>query len=589
MSASAQENNKTENKASVIEEELIQSPGRLALTNFLSNKLAIIGMSTFAFIFICCFFLPVFFPLEVSHVDSYQQHIRPGLNLMRIPRELRNNGLRTMDIGSSFSVGVDNSNNIHVWGNTPQEYDRSPMPRNMGNIVLISCGMDHVLALNDRGQVFTWGNNRLGLGTIPPEVSFANIIYVSAGTQISLAVDDEHNIHVWGNRNLIDVRPELFQGEVRQIVFNDSTAFALARDGHLYALSTRDALLITGVPEWAQGRIQAVATTRRDAAALLDDGTVYVWGNNTLGAHDIPEEIQGRVVDIGAGRAHFTVLLDDGTVASWGDNYYWQTKTPNISGIRAIYIGAFQNYALNADGRFFTWGLPGYLMGTDNFGRDVFRRLLQGGRISLTVGAIAVLISSIIGITLGGIAGFFHGKVDIIIMRLCEVVASIPFLPIVLILSIVVGARLPNEARIVMIMIVLGFLNWPGITRLTRGQILVEREKEFVTAAKALGVKERVIISRHILPNIFSVILVNVTISLATIMLFEATLAFLGFGVMEPAPSWGNMLQNLTSINIRYQWWRWVFPAVTLSFAVISISMIGDALRDAIDPKLNSR
>jgi peptide/nickel transport system permease protein len=153
----------------------------------------------------------------------------------------------------------------------------------------------------------------------------------------------------------------------------------------------------------------------------------------------------------------------------------------------------------------------------------------------------------------------------------------------------VIGPEVPEESRLLIIMLVLGLLSWPPICRLTRGQILVEREKDFVAAAKALGVKQRIMISRHILPNILSVILVNVTVGLATIMLFEATLAFLGFGVMEPRPSWGNMLTNLSSLNIRFHWWRWVFPAATLSFAVISISMIGDALRDALDPKLNSR
>jgi len=179
--------------------------------------------------------------------------------------------------------------------------------------------------------------------------------------------------------------------------------------------------------------------------------------------------------------------------------------------------------------------------------------------------------------------------VDLLLMRIGEVVNSIPFIPIVIILSVVVGNRIPDEARLIMIMCVLGFLSWPGIARITRGQILVEREKEFVTAAKALGVRERIIIFRHILPNILPVILVNVTLGLAGIMLFEAGLSFLGFGVIPPAPSWGNMLQNFDTVVIRTYWWRWVFPAVTLSLAVISISMIGDALRDAIDPKSNSR
>ena len=570
------------------EKELIQSPGRTALANFLSNRLAIVGMTMFAFIFLGCFILSFIFPLDINHADSSQQHIAPGLNLMRVPRELRNTGIKTIDTGMSFSAGVDINGNVHVWGR-PTQPALTEIPPNMGNITMIASGMDHILALNDRGQVFTWGNNRHQLGIIPEPVRRANIVNIAAGVQISAAVDDTNTIHVWGNRGLMDIRPELFTGEVKQITLNDTTGFVVCQNRNLYALSSRDVLVVSGIPQWIQGQVQSIAVTNRDGMALLTDGRIAPWGNNLNGEHNIPPEIQGRVKAIAAGTTHFTALLDDGNVASWGLNFYSQARAPRLTGIESIYSGYFQNFAIDANGRVFTWGLRGYVMGTDNFGRDIFRRLLEGGKITLTVGAIAIIISSIIGIAIGGIAGFFHGKVDLLLMRLGEVVSSIPFIPIVVILSVVVGSNMSSEARLVMIMCVLGFLTWPGISRITRGQILVEREKEFVTAAKALGVREGVIIFKHILPNILPVILVNITLGLAGIMLFEASLSFLGFGVMEPAPSWGNMLQHLTSVNIRFHWWRWVFPAVTLSLAVISISIIGDALRDAIDPKSNSR
>ncbi|MFI3231384.1 MAG: ABC transporter permease, partial [bacterium] len=144
--------------------------------------------------------------------------------------------------------------------------------------------------------------------------------------------------------------------------------------------------------------------------------------------------------------------------------------------------------------------------------------------------------------------------------------------------------------RIMLIMVILGLLSWPGLARLTRAQILSEREKEFVIAAKAVGVKEANIIFKHIMPNVITVLIVNVTLSFASSMLTESSLSFIGFGVVEPNPTWGNMLNKAQDSQvIRTFWWQWVFPALALSFSTISINSIGDGLRDAIDPHSNDR
>lgn len=141
-----------------------------------------------------------------------------------------------------------------------------------------------------------------------------------------------------------------------------------------------------------------------------------------------------------------------------------------------------------------------------------------------------------------------------------------------------------------MIMVILGVLGWPGLARLTRAQILSEKENEFVTAAKAMGIKERVIIFRHIMPNVLAVVLVSLTLSMSLCLLLESTLSYLGFGVLEPTATWGNMLNKcIDSVVIRNYWWRWVFPSLALGLATISINVMGDGLRDAVDPKSNSR
>ena len=208
----------------------------------------------------------------------------------------------------------------------------------------------------------------------------------------------------------------------------------------------------------------------------------------------------------------------------------------------------------------------------------------------MTIGAISVIISAIIGILVGGLSGYYGGKVDMILMRLAEIVGALPFLPLAMILSAVLGNKVSDIGRICLIMVILGILGWPGLARLVRGQILAEREKEFVTAAKAMGIKESSIIFKHILPNVITVIIVNLTISFATCLLTESSLSFLGFGVTEPSPTWGNMLSGSQSSQvIGTYWWRWVFPSIALGLSTISINIIGDGLRDAIDPKSNER
>ena len=310
--------------------------------------------------------------------------------------------------------------------------------------------------------------------------------------------------------------------------------------------------------------------------------------HNTL---TVPEEIQGHVVSVSGGRYHFTAILDDGSVASWGDNTHGQASAPALGTAAAeVDAGYYANYCIDEDGNVTSWGLDGYLMGTDDLGRDLFRRLLAGGRMTMTVGAISVVISTIIGILVGGISGYKGGKVDNLLMRLTEIVSSVPFLPFCIILSSILGNSISETERIILIMVILGVLSWPGIARLVRGSVLAEREQEFVTAAKSLGVKEFGIIFRHIVPNIITVIIVNATLDFATCMLTESSLSFIGFGVAEPNATWGNMLNGAQNGQvIANYWWRWVFPSVVLGLCTISINCIGDGLRDAIDPKSKER
>jgi peptide/nickel transport system permease protein len=245
---------------------------------------------------------------------------------------------------------------------------------------------------------------------------------------------------------------------------------------------------------------------------------------------------------------------------------------------------------LTEGGDILTWGLKGYLFGSDELGRDIFTRLLNGGRMSITIGAVAVIISTIIGIIVGGISGYFGGKIDMVLQRITEMINSLPFLPFAMILSALIGNAMTSNQRIFLIMVILGLLSWPGLSRLVRAQILSIREQEYVIAARSLGIKKLGIVFRHILPNVISVIIVSATLDFATSMLTEATLSYLGFGVQAPQPTWGNMLYGANDSKvIQNYWWRWVFASIILGVCVICINLVGDGLRDAIDPKSQER
>lgn len=572
------------------EQEAVLTPIQMVFHSFIQDKIAMAGVCCFVLIFLCCVILPFFLPIDMYYQDVTQANVAPGFGMLKVPNIL-NSSAEQLSIGSTFSVGIDKDGHVYEWGSFPTDKLKK-LPSDMGKLTQVSAGLDHIVAVNEDGEVFTWGNDRMGLSSIPVEMRMGETpMQIYAGYQFSLALTDKGRLYSWGNSYLVDIKfPEGVQGNVKDFDANNDIVIALTNDGEVAPL-TKKTTAYSKIPEEVQGHTVDIALSDESVAVVTDDGRVYAWGNNIKGSCNIPEEIQGHVKMIEGGRFHYVVILDDGTVAAWGDNTFGQAHAPSINEtVKSISAGYYGAYAIGESGKTYSWGLDGYLMGTDDFGRDVFRRMLKGGRMTMTVGAIAVIISTIIGVIVGGVSGYKGGKVDNIMMRLTEIVSSLPFLPFAIILSAIIGNSISETQRIIMIMVILGLLSWPGIARLVRGSVLAEREQEFVTAAKALGVKEWGIIFRHILPNVVTVIIVNATLDFATCMLTESSLSFIGFGVTEPNATWGNMLNSARSATvIEKYWWRWVFPSIVLAISTISINCIGDGLRDAIDPKSKER
>ncbi|HUR36024.1 MAG TPA: ABC transporter permease [Vicinamibacterales bacterium] len=227
-----------------------------------------------------------------------------------------------------------------------------------------------------------------------------------------------------------------------------------------------------------------------------------------------------------------------------------------------------------------------YLLGTDSFGRDEFSRLLYGGQVSLTVGLVGILISFTLGLLLGGISGYFGGMTDSVIMRSTELLLSIPSLYLIIALRAVFPIDLPSQQVYLGIVAILAFIGWAGLARVIRGLVLSIRRNEYVTAAEALGVSRFRIITRHILPNTWSFVIVAATISVPGYILGEVVLSFLGVGVQEPASSWGNMLNQARSIRALTSFpWLLYVPGIAIFLTVMAFNFLGDGLRDALDPR----
>lgn len=226
-----------------------------------------------------------------------------------------------------------------------------------------------------------------------------------------------------------------------------------------------------------------------------------------------------------------------------------------------------------------------HILGTDGSGRDNFARLLYGARISLIVGFSAMFFTLIIGVILGALAGYYGGKIDNLIMRLADLVLAIPFL--VLALTII---ALLESVTVTVFVTVIALTTWPSLTRIVRGTFLSLREQEFVLGARAIGASDIRIIFKHFIPNAIGPIIVNATLMMATMIIIESGLSFIGMGIPQPTPTWGNMISEAQNLRIlRNHPEAWIPPGLGILLTVLAINFIGDGLRDAFDPKSNRR
>ena len=599
----------------ILEEEALRTPAKTVMINLVHNRLAIIGFLMFVGVFIFCFLGSSIFPFSETYTEYSHSSLRPGTNYLNYPASLANKKIVKIVSGISFSVALDDHGDLTIWGtecNLDQQGVSSPIlniPQHIkdANIVDIEAGGAHVVCMDDRGYFYAWGHYGHGQTTIPADSNkqmgqdgVKAVAKMAAMTRWTAILGDTGYVYLWGSMQSSQSFQNGLAAASRAVdmVCGDNHMVLLHQDGKVSVVGQAGTEVINNIPaalKEGSVNIVAMAATNRNALLLDDTGKLWLWGSAEYKLTTMPE-FDGKVVDIAGGYKNFIIVTDQGEIIIWGSNELGQLKLPKQlqgtgTGVVKVFADYYQFYAMDANGRIVgAWGNKGYIWGTDQMGRDMLTRTIHGGRISLTVGFLAVIISTVIAIIIGLSSGYFGGWVDMILMRITDLFESIPFLPIVVTLNYIIGFSVSPTGRVYILMGLLGILGWMGLARLIRAQLLVEREKDFVLAARSLGIKQLGIMLRHILPNVINFVIVSVTLNYAVFILQEAVFSFLGFGVPEPTPSWGNMLNSaMEAAVIKHYWWRWIIPSLFVVAAAFSINLLSDGLREAMDPKANER
>ena len=375
-------------------------------------------------------------------------------------------------------------------------------------------------------------------------------VTLADGTTIGIAYKDIVNSSVEGASLSFD-----FCYAALKAYTNDETSFTA--DGKSYALGE-----------------DGVVTQGADEVAFVSRYVVQAIMSDVFLSRDFQEEL---IVCLEEGEDAFVFTDENGETAE-----YTITYRPDVKNWAVLQETATRVYD--------TYAAPSaqHWLGTDRNGMDMLTRLMYGGRVSLIIGFIVEIISTVLGVIMGGLAGYFGKWVDNLIMRIVDIFYCIPSMPIIIILGAAMDAMsVDPQIRMLYLMLILGFLGWPGMARLIRGQILSLREQEFMTATEACGISVSRRIFKHLVPNVIPQIIVSVSMGIGGTILTEATLSFLGLGVKFPFASWGNIINDVNNTFVLTTYWFiWIPAGLLLLLTVLAFNLVGDGLRDAFDPKM---
>ena len=557
----------------------VLSPGALVAKRFFRNRLAVVGLSILIFMFVFSFIGGLLSPYGEDEFFYREDQINKEFAVVT-----ENSDFRYMAKDSNlFGSAVQAQTMLAIQKNSES------FSYNGTNYALAQEGSDFY-SISSGGKLIGIAYKDVVSSSDGQALSF-EFVYTALKSYAALAqeVEEEAEQETAGVSEATGATDDAAAPAEPEEV-SEPAAKTFTVDGLTYTID-EDGGVLQGEKEVAyisryivQAIMPDIFLSRDFKEKLIDTiavgGTKFTYTDESLILNDEPDAaLDGEETGIGA---MDDALVEEDDTASDATMEYTIERSQN----HANWIIRQQQSSRQYDS--YSFPSSKHLLGTDKYGMDMLTRLMYGGRVSLMIGFIVIIIETVLGVILGGIAGYFGGWVDNLIMRLVDIFYCIPSMPIILILGAAMDQqRVEPGKRLIYLMLILGILGWAGIARLVRGQILSLREQEFMTATEACGISVKSRIFKHLIPNVIPQLIVNCTMGLGSVIITEATLSFLGLGVKFPFASWGNIINDVNNTHVLTTYWFiWIPAGLLLLLTVLAFNLVGDGLRDAFDPKM---
>ena len=557
----------------------VLSPGALVAKRFFRNRLAVVGLSILIFMFVFSFIGGLLSPYGEDEFFYREDQINKEFAVVT-----ENSDFRYMAKDSNlFGSAVQAQTMLAIQKNSES------FSYNGTNYALAQEGSDFY-SISSGGKLIGIAYKDVVSSSDGQALSF-EFVYTALKSYAALAqeVEEEAEQETAGVSETTGATDDAAEPAAPEEV-SEPAAKTFTVDGLTYTID-EDGGVLQGEKEVAyisryivQAIMPDIFLSRDFKEKLIDTiavgGTKFTYTDESLILNDEPDAaLDGEETGIGA---MDDALVEEDDTASDATMEYTIERSQN----HANWIIRQQQSSRQYDS--YSFPSAKHWLGTDKYGMDMLTRLMYGGRVSLMIGFIVIIIETVLGVILGGIAGYFGGWVDNLIMRLVDIFYCIPSMPIILILGAAMDQqRVEPGKRLIYLMLILGILGWAGIARLVRGQILSLREQEFMTATEACGISVKSRIFKHLIPNVIPQLIVNCTMGLGSVIITEATLSFLGLGVKFPFASWGNIINDVNNTHVLTTYWFiWIPAGLLLLLTVLAFNLVGDGLRDAFDPKM---
>lgn len=557
----------------------VLSPGALVAKRFFRNRLAVVGLSILIFMFVFSFIGGLLSPYGEDEFFYREDQINKEFAVVT-----ENSDFRYMAKDSNlFGSAVQAQTMLAIQKNSES------FSYNGNNYALAQEGSDFY-SISSGGKLIGIAYKDVVSSSDGQALSF-EFVYTALKSYAALAqeVEEEAEQETAGVSEATGATDDAAEPAAPEEV-SEPAVKTFTVDGLTYTID-EDGGVLQGEKEVAyisryivQAIMPDIFLSRDFKEKLIDTiavgGTKFTYTDESLILNDEPDAaLDGEETGIGA---MDDALVEEDDTASDATMEYTIERSQN----HANWIIRQQQSSRQYDS--YSFPSAKHWLGTDKYGMDMLTRLMYGGRVSLMIGFIVIIIETVLGVILGGIAGYFGGWVDNLIMRLVDIFYCIPSMPIILILGAAMDQqRVEPGKRLIYLMLILGILGWAGIARLVRGQILSLREQEFMTATEACGISVKSRIFKHLIPNVIPQLIVNCTMGLGSVIITEATLSFLGLGVKFPFASWGNIINDVNNTHVLTTYWFiWIPAGLLLLLTVLAFNLVGDGLRDAFDPKM---